>query len=81
MGKNQFQRKISRWLKCYFRDDEAVIFKDTSKNYYLFVSVRLSEDWAKTGERINSKYKQLGKEIKFRGARWSELSCLSDDAF
>jgi hypothetical protein len=35
MGK-PFERAVTS-VKCYFRDDAAVIFKDTSRNYYLLL--------------------------------------------
>ena len=63
--------------KCYFRDDAAVIFKGTSKNYYLLLKFDLKKtrsSWVEPGERINSEGTQddEGKEIKFKR---SALSC------
>lgn len=55
--------KDGRDFKCYSR--EAVIFKDSSRNYYLLLDVRF--DRAEAGELINSE-NELGRRSSVRGS-------------
>lgn len=76
-GKINWEKVVTS-VKCYFRDDAAVIFKDTSRNYYLLLVLDSKKIELKTRARKNSEV-QLGRRSSFvcfiRSETQSQLSC------